>query len=149
MYLRESLVEALAVNLASVTSTERPGPTPTPRTPKLCSDGSPFANNATSSSPLVADCFKPTEHHEIFGPWTYDITKDIRYSNLYAYKGCMTGVRSTVGDAKFNSEDQFALVLAATKGLKNEDRIEGTAKINCDGTEVEWSIYSPRNSEWN
>ena len=59
------------------------------------------------------------------------------------------GARSTVGDAKFNREDQFTLIMAATKGLKNEDRIAGTAKVNCDGTEVEWSIYSPRNSEWN
>jgi hypothetical protein len=149
MYLVENLVAALAVNLASATSSGRPLPTPIPRPPKLCSDGSPFANNATSSSPLVADCLKLTDRFELTNPWTYNITKDVRYMNLFSYKSCMTGARSTVGDAKFNREDQFALLLAATKGLKGEDRIAGTAKVNCDETEVEWSIYSPRNSEWN
>ncbi|KAK1834077.1 hypothetical protein QBC39DRAFT_344214 [Podospora conica] len=150
MYLLENLVSALAINLATPVASNPPSPTRTiiPRPPKLCSDGA-FVNNATAASPLVADCLRLTFEHEYSPPWTFEITKDVRYTNTAWYKSCMFGVRSTVGDTKFNREDQHALVLAATKGLKDDDRIQGTAKVNCNGVEVEWSIYEPRDSEWN
>lgn len=152
MYVLDKIAAALAANVAVLASDASPkGPAglqPIPRPPKLCGDGGPFVNNATSSSPLVGDCLKLTEHHELMTPFTYNITKDVRFTNLAYYKSCMSGIRSTVGDAEFNREDGYALFLAVTKGMKNDDRIEGTTKVNCDGVEVEWSLYSPRDSVW-
>ena len=150
MYLLENLVAALAAsNIKDSTASGPPKfgiqPTPIPRPPRLCGNG-PFVNNATSSSPLVGDCLRLTEFFEYTEPWTYNFTKDVRFTNIASYKSCMMGIRSVVGDASFNLEDRHALLLAATKGLKNEDQIEGTTEVDCGGVEVEWAVYTTRNS---
>lgn len=152
MFLLDKIAAALAANVAAFAHDATPklpsGPVPIPRPPKLCSDGGAFVNNATSTSPLVSDCLRLIKYHESDRPWTYYITKDVRHMNLASYVSCMFGARSTVGNATFNLEDQYALVVRVTKGLKGDERIEGTVKVDCGGTEVEWSVYRTRNSEW-
>jgi len=114
----------------------------------ICSDFAGFADNSTTSSPLVADCLRILNQPSRWDVFTYGVSADPRWRNLWLYKDCMFGVRAKTVDTKFNTDDEAHLAAAALQGKAPTDHIEGSGVVTCGEGEVEWAFYMTRDSEW-
>ncbi len=115
---------------------------------QLCSNFNGFADNSTSSSPLVGNCLRIFDRPPHWEVLTYNVAADPRWTNLWSYRDCMFGVRAKTVDAQFSEDDQAHLARAVLEGKAPTDRIEGTGVVACGEGETEWAFYTTRDSEW-